>query len=1074
MKNNLFKKFLALFLTGTMLAGVGCKDYDDDIDSINKRLDGMDVTISSLPEQLEAIKKTIPDISSLTSKVNELAGKLDGVSDLKGQLEKLSGLEASLKQYVTTEIGKATSADALKKTLGNYYATASALNDLDVAIEAITKKGGSIDAAVAAALKELREQDIANLKNNVGDWMGPKIQKYLEDNGYNFTKADATSAASAEILTQIKREQSEYWKAIETIVGKATINNLGQGVVSSESLDKELKDLIDKIQPLLDRVAELEGRIQSIVFVPEYLDEAQNNTVYFNAAAFIEIAGANYYLGAKDEPTATMTFRVSPASKAAEITKDNVSFVVEKVKTRAAAAEPTFTVISVVPDEKSAENGKFKVTVSTDYKFGSVDQEALAFALNVNIPSKEADNKYGIDYTTSFLGADKKENTGGKINDHLVLAKKDGDKFVTVAMGAAYPSELAYNSSETVTFFQDFQVYYNPEADKYYTLAEMWGDALAYEIKTPTAKPDVTGTAANYTLANGSVAIKADKVGDVSLIDNTITSKDFTINVKAAGKTLKLGTAQHKVTVVGINTDVTTTDANLMWKYAIASASVNKNVYTAENIVLAANVLPVELYKTMAAYTATPDQNGAFYTVEITKDGKAIQGITADITLTSTPSMPGDSQLAEITLTGDLKETAVYEVKAVYTHADKTRSTIKTKVNVTGMPKLGTDGIYTIAAAQKTYVGTYEFELLKTYADVLWTDALKDAFGDKATFQNMIYAATPTATKDKKAALAADAQNKVIKVTFDSDAAYKTSYKPSIKFVDVKGTGLEVTFKSDVQLIEPTAKMTKNPAYFDADNKAKAITTLTGSTFTVTPKELAEAFAYTGELKNTEIVYSVVDAAAKDEAGEEVAGSKEQAAALKKLADAQKTIPAITDNVLSWNAWNNLDLIVKAELKLNSKVLNTEYFTVRIDDPVAAAISVDSKVDATIYAGESTKTFKVASMLKLAAQNDKAIDAATNVFDATTTNGLNANLATALGNASVKYTTTNINTAITVDEATGVVTLKDSGLEILTPIQVEVKVEYTYQFGTRTTKTSPYQVVVTVKGGTKPAPEPAE
>ena len=34
MKKNLFRKFLALFLTGTMLAGVGCKDYDDDIDDL--------------------------------------------------------------------------------------------------------------------------------------------------------------------------------------------------------------------------------------------------------------------------------------------------------------------------------------------------------------------------------------------------------------------------------------------------------------------------------------------------------------------------------------------------------------------------------------------------------------------------------------------------------------------------------------------------------------------------------------------------------------------------------------------------------------------------------------------------------------------------------------------------------------------------------------------------------------------------------------------------------------------------------------------------------------------------------
>lgn len=1067
MKNNLFKKFLALFLTGTMLAGVGCKDYDDDIDSINKRLDGMDVTISSLPEQLEAIKKTIPDITSLTSKVNELAGKLDGVSDLKGQLEKLNGLESSLKQYVTTEIGKATTADALKKALGNYYATATALNDLETAIDAITKKDGKIDAAVAAALKELREQDIANLKNNVGDWMGPKIQKYLADNGYNFTKADATTAASQEILNQIKAEQSEYWKAIETIVGKATINHLGQGVVSSTNLDEELKALIDKIGPLLDRVAELEGRIQSIVFVPEYLDEAQDNTVYFNAAAFIEIAGTNYYLGAKDEPTATMTFRVSPASKAAEITKDNVSFIVEPVKTRA-AADPAFTVVSVVPDEQSAKNGKFRVTVSTNYKFGSVANEALAFALNVNIPSKDKENKYGIDYTTSFLGADKKANTGGKINDQLVLAKKEGDKFVTATMGAVYASELAYNSSETITFFKDFQVYYTPETGKYYSLAEMWGDALAYEIKAPTTNPDVVGTAANYDLKAGSVAIKAAKVGDVSLIDNSITSKDYTINVTTGGKTLKLGTAKQKVTVVGINTNVTTSGANLMWKYATASATVNKNVYTAENIVLTknedgTNVLKAALYKQMAGYVKADALAAEKYTVEITKNGEAVTGITADIALISQPTLESDGQLADVTLTGDLKQTATYVVKAVYMHTDKTRSTIETTVNVTGMPKLGTDGVFTLPAASKTYTGGYEFDLQKNYADLLWTDALKDAFGDKATFQGVIYAATATPTKAGKAALSADAANKVIKVTFDSDAAYATSYKPSIKFVDAKGTGLEVTFKSDVKLVEPTAKMTKNNAYFGSDGKAKASTALSGSQFSVTDKELAQAFAYTGELQGTEIAYSVVnDATATD------AAQKAQTAALKKLADAGKTIPAITGNVLTWNDWNNLDLIVKAELKLNGKVLDTEYFIVRIDDPVAAAITVNSKVDATIYAGESTKTFKVASMLKLAAQNGTSIDPAANVFDATQDSGLDSNLATALGNATVKYTTTNINTAITVDEATGVVTLKDSGLEILTPIKVVVNVEYTYQFGTRTTKAD--QVIVTVKGGTKPAP----
>ena len=41
MKKNLFRKFLALFLTGTMLAGVGCKDYDDDIDNLQKEVDDL-------------------------------------------------------------------------------------------------------------------------------------------------------------------------------------------------------------------------------------------------------------------------------------------------------------------------------------------------------------------------------------------------------------------------------------------------------------------------------------------------------------------------------------------------------------------------------------------------------------------------------------------------------------------------------------------------------------------------------------------------------------------------------------------------------------------------------------------------------------------------------------------------------------------------------------------------------------------------------------------------------------------------------------------------------------------------
>ena len=41
MKNNLFRKFLAVFLTGTLLGAVGCKDYDDDINDLKGQIDDL-------------------------------------------------------------------------------------------------------------------------------------------------------------------------------------------------------------------------------------------------------------------------------------------------------------------------------------------------------------------------------------------------------------------------------------------------------------------------------------------------------------------------------------------------------------------------------------------------------------------------------------------------------------------------------------------------------------------------------------------------------------------------------------------------------------------------------------------------------------------------------------------------------------------------------------------------------------------------------------------------------------------------------------------------------------------------
>ena len=100
MKKNLFRKFLALFLTGTMLAGVGCKDYDDDIDKLNNRVDGLETDVVTLKTDVTSLKATQDAFNKIdfTSFVTNTAlqTKLDDV--LKDYAKK-----SDLKAWLTSE-----------------------------------------------------------------------------------------------------------------------------------------------------------------------------------------------------------------------------------------------------------------------------------------------------------------------------------------------------------------------------------------------------------------------------------------------------------------------------------------------------------------------------------------------------------------------------------------------------------------------------------------------------------------------------------------------------------------------------------------------------------------------------------------------------------------------------------------------------------------------------------------------------------------------------------------------------------------------------------------------------------
>jgi len=575
MKNNLFRKFLAVFLTGTLLGAVGCKDYDDDINDLKGQIDDLKGKIElkadasalqTLQSEIKlefdkyALKTTVDGISAEVDKClksNDLAQKLKelGYETSAKIMEEVKGLKyqnaEDVGKLITAQLTEANIWSKINSKvtteIGEYLKTNG------IGTEATNKVLAAVKNAIAA------DTDLSGIKDAIVNLMGSQFADQMSKYILNNTVAwnNAVSAATVKLLEDA---EGDLYKKIEAIAEAAT-PDLGTNALWLKTND--LETAFAEYDKVADRVAELEGRIQSVVYVPASLDEAQNNTVYFQGAVYIENgAGEKFYLTNENASTATLTFKVSPASKAAEIEKENLSFFAKEV-TRAAGDKVTFTVDEVIKGDDVAE-GVFKVRITTAYTFSEA-ANPVAFAMNINIPSaNKEENSYGIDYTTAYMGADATQ--GGKINDNLVVAKKVDDKWVEIKAGATtYETELSYDSKATVTFFDGFKVYYKTTGtgDEAYKLpADLWGTSLKLVFAAPaTVATGAQGSAAaydaaNYTFTKTNFKFKA-ATPVAATIGNVITSGKYKLlaTVGTELKDFELFQAEQQVEIIG------TTDA---------------------------------------------------------------------------------------------------------------------------------------------------------------------------------------------------------------------------------------------------------------------------------------------------------------------------------------------------------------------------------------------------------------------------------------------------------------------------------------------------------------------------------
>ncbi len=1003
MKKQFFKKFLALFLTGTMLAGVGCKSYDDDIDSINKKLDELEtVTIKDLQSQIDGVKSSVEVIEDLSSRLSTLEGTVEGMGDVA---QKLRDLENTLKSYVDNAVKDS------EQTLRNEFATKSALNELISRLEQL--EGVDVQGLIDAAIEEFKKDS----------WLGEQMNEYIANYKFDYDYVNAEGAADA-VLEQIKGQNEEYKEAILALIGSA------DGLtVSKEMLSDELKAYLEKIEELEKRVADLENRIQSLVYVPAYAD----GKVVFPASYAIQMTNGEgetsyFSLGAAEKQQAELKFRVTPASLAVEskLNAETLSIVTEEVMTRAEGA--AFTIDEV--KEWNAAKGEFVVVVSTDYDYFEARLEeqpkTLAIALHVaidNAASTEENPLQGIEYTSEFIPTE-----GGQtfaVNNLLTVARLEGDKYVELKNNE-YASDVEFTDKNVRNFFEGYSVVLKQDGELM-ALNSVWENVPQFELVAPEDAATVTnGHEENYELTETSAAIVTpapELVGDV------ITSGAFTFRLKDQnGNYADVNTqAVAKLNIISVDTEVETAqlDAPVVWNYAAASGS---QEYTAQYEFT--NKLDVERFNALKSLMPT-------FTVTDAK-GATVSDIQVAAESYSQPSAEGDVQRMTLKLTdaqnhfiagGNYTVVALYEESAAGTTV-----TVKFPLTVEGLPAVA-DQLITKEIAYEP--NTRQYKVFLDFAQIIWNtwgEAAEKYFADYATFKSALNGKQFVSTSEEENTLRAEDGSQIligsdnIAVSF---AKTETPYELSGKLTTT--WGLEVVFGGTFTLNKPQGVLLQRGSDLPADNRVLIATTLEGGVFSVDNKDLVNTYFYDGDVAGVSVKFAI------DRSDEE----------------ADYGTAGVSGTKLSWSSYKGLELPIVVTLEDNNGVVfDLQKFTAYIADPIKDQ-AITAK-DGSIGATTTDQTLYISTLLTLKDMNNANVFAAPKTDDGTTdAKGLLTNIKTPLG-AEVSYSTPDIiyTNRISFDPATGLLTVKgstDTSMAVTETVSIDVT--FTYAYGEKRTGT---------------------
>ena len=498
----IFKNLLALFVTGTMLAGVGCKDYDDDINKINDRLDELTTgKIADIESQISSMQTTIQNLQALETRIKALEDAQVTDADLQKLQDAIDAIEAN---YVTK--------DYLTTTLGSYATTQYVGN----AIKAVTDALGKFttDEAIQAAIDAAKQSAIEAAGKACEEAFKTAVESVI---------AGATEEPTSEIGKAFK----EYDAHIKQLLTDAVEKEDG---FINQAIAEQIKAAVDAMS------AKLSGRLTSLQVVPD---------LYVNGIETIELKSfaykawgvtSNATTETVKQGTATSTtaqdvtavrYLVSPTTVTTEDIQEP-SFVFEKAETRSAVKEQLLNV-----DSYSVKDGVLTVNVkkASGTEITLANGYIYTAALGVPIAEKWLTdaNKPEVVYSDFVALAETtvEPKIAALVNDKFVCKDPDGHNHYyesyEAAQAAAAVKQVAYDDKlDLLTLVTGCYVDATDGAVEI-KKDELTAAGLEFRFALPT-KPYVLGTN------------ESDQQQFATIAGTTMTSKlpDGTTNNQAA------------------------------------------------------------------------------------------------------------------------------------------------------------------------------------------------------------------------------------------------------------------------------------------------------------------------------------------------------------------------------------------------------------------------------------------------------------------------------------------------------------------------------------------------------------